>query len=502
MKSFRELTLLLTLSFILITTCFNNTLAQNYFVITVTGDDVIRIVDDVNMNVQYSVTMKVSGFTIVGSQGMSVEPLTGDYYLVYSVSGSTDRRLGIVNPITGTVKDRGDLGDKFAGITFDNSGVLYGVTGDGATVPESLYTIDPNSAKTVFVMALGNGDGGETIAICKENNMIYHASGFDTLIWEKVDPIAKTVTNITMSGLNTDEGTGLLYLGSGDFLFTDLNDDAYVRDTSGGTTSFSTGSLYIIKGVEKYSCGKPVIKPLGQNPYCTNEILTINASVGNSYQWYKNGIILPNDTFQRLAGVTPATYNCIVINSFCVTTDSALTGLVVNTTNIPIVSLTPPDSAYYNTNDSVLLTGSMGGSSQWFRNGFIFPGADTNFLWARIEGIYNMVKINMNGCSDSAPKGVKVIHFSGIDYRKPPQLIHVTNNPSEGAYLIAIQYLESSSMDLAVYDLRGQRVYFDSIDKSMINQLYQLDLGPVPRGMYILEITAGTLRSHTKLIVQ
>jgi hypothetical protein len=47
--------------------------------------------------------------------------------------------------------------------TADASGsahVLYGVTGDGATVRETLFTIDTSDASTTLVTPLGNGNDG------------------------------------------------------------------------------------------------------------------------------------------------------------------------------------------------------------------------------------------------------------------------------------------------------------------------------------------------------
>ena len=43
--------------------------------------------------------------------------------------------------------------------------VLYGVTGDGASVPETLYTLNTGHASAPFVTMLGNGDDGELAAV-------------------------------------------------------------------------------------------------------------------------------------------------------------------------------------------------------------------------------------------------------------------------------------------------------------------------------------------------
>ena len=54
---------------------------------------------------------------------------------------------------------------------------LIGVTGDGATTPESLFALNMANASATFLMSLGHGQDGETIAFNPVNGLIYHASG-------------------------------------------------------------------------------------------------------------------------------------------------------------------------------------------------------------------------------------------------------------------------------------------------------------------------------------
>ena len=54
---------------------------------------------------------------------------------------------------------------------------LYGVTGDGGTSPETLYRIDKTTGAMTFVMNLGAGGNGESIAYHPQDGYLYHASG-------------------------------------------------------------------------------------------------------------------------------------------------------------------------------------------------------------------------------------------------------------------------------------------------------------------------------------
>jgi hypothetical protein len=106
--------------------------------------------------------------------------------------------------------------------------VLYGVTGDGAFTPETLYTIDPATAQTTLFQTLGNGDDGEDIAYDPSNGLMLHASGYQgTLnvnrILEWVSPSNGDITPITASGHDYSEISASTYAGDHAFLAGDIN---------------------------------------------------------------------------------------------------------------------------------------------------------------------------------------------------------------------------------------------------------------------------------------
>ena len=67
---------------------------------------------------------------------------------------------------------------------------LWGVSGDGATTPESLFTINITDASITFQTTLGNGEDGEGIAYNPTDGLLYHTSGDvdGEQYFETVDP--------------------------------------------------------------------------------------------------------------------------------------------------------------------------------------------------------------------------------------------------------------------------------------------------------------------------
>ena len=172
------------------------------------GDDLLREIDPLTGATMNSIQLThAGGITVQSGTGLATHPLTGELYGVLKLAGQSGRELVTINPATGVATSIGDTGDAFAGITFDDMGTLYGVTGDGASVSETLFTLDTTTAISTMVTPLGNGDDGETIGFNPDDGLIYHASGHNTpcppgdlsdcVIFETVARTAPyTITNI------------------------------------------------------------------------------------------------------------------------------------------------------------------------------------------------------------------------------------------------------------------------------------------------------------------
>lgn len=139
---------------------------------------------------------------------------------------------------------------------------LIGVTGDGASIPESLFLLNQANASAMFVMALGNGADGEAIGYNPDDDLLYHASGkvLGDQFWESVDVLGKTIVSSNQFAgpdVVDAENTAMVYdAGTGRFLVSDLFADFFDTTLTGAATqiggvptvlkglAFSGGSLY------------------------------------------------------------------------------------------------------------------------------------------------------------------------------------------------------------------------------------------------------------------
>lgn len=181
----------------------------------------------------------VAGFTVTGINSVTIDPTTNIAYAVVKLSGVAGRVLITIDLPTAAGVQVGNLGDNFSSITFRPDGQLFGVTGDGASTPETLYTIDKATGTTTVARALGNGADGEVIAFNPNDGMIYHWSGNGTVVFEKVDGTAPftNVTNIPIVGATNGETFGAVWDGCQNlFITSNISSSFNTFDVNGTVT--------------------------------------------------------------------------------------------------------------------------------------------------------------------------------------------------------------------------------------------------------------------------
>jgi len=183
--------------------------------------------------------------------GMSRDPISGQVYALVRFTGNV-RDLCTLDLQTGVATVVGTMSDAFAGIAFRIDGTLFGVTGDGAAVPETLFTIDTTTAAATQVMALGAGSDGETIGFAADLSL-YHASGLGSPnvdeVFERIDTFTNTLTNVPLTGYDYDELLALTSYTGGNMIGADFNDELVVFTTAGHATFLGALDHSFVKGL-------------------------------------------------------------------------------------------------------------------------------------------------------------------------------------------------------------------------------------------------------------
>jgi gliding motility-associated-like protein len=124
---------------------------------------------------------------------------------------------------------------------------------------------------------------------------------------------------------------------------------------------------------------------------CPGASITLTTSGGDSYQWMRNGVVIPGATAATFTTSQPGSYQVRIFSGRC-------TGLSQNTVEVtaapvPSGSITPAVDSIC-TGETKILKVTGGSSYQWYRDGTIIPGAVSDTLHANKAGRYSVIISN------------------------------------------------------------------------------------------------------------
>jgi len=200
------------------------------------GDQLIKLDRRTGETIS-TVTINVPGSAncnLRGGSGLAKNPLTEELFALLNCGPGGPRLLAIIGELSGNATIIGDTGDNFAGLAFGVDGKLFGVTGNGADTPNTLFTLDTSNATAAPVCQLPSQPpegGGQTIAFDPVEGLLFHASGNEsqggTRIFESIDDVTPTdplascpVMPRNLTGDDYGEATAMVFNGS--FLLADL----------------------------------------------------------------------------------------------------------------------------------------------------------------------------------------------------------------------------------------------------------------------------------------
>jgi hypothetical protein len=176
---------------------FNRSCIGPLYSIDRSNPAILREIDQTNAQTILEVNISIAGFEpddIKGGAGLATNLLTGELFALLKLQSDVDggmipgsRTLVTIVPETGVATilgAKGNTGDAFAAIAFDSAGNLFGVTGKGANVSHSLFSLSTIDGSATLLCKLENSDFGSALALNSINGILYYGSGndqFDTI---------------------------------------------------------------------------------------------------------------------------------------------------------------------------------------------------------------------------------------------------------------------------------------------------------------------------------
>jgi PKD repeat protein len=407
--------------------------------------DSLWSVDTTSWSIVNRMGPTMAGFTVTGINGLAWDPIGHKTYIIAKTS--TTRYLGTIDLTTGVITQIGNLGMKFATINFRADGQLFGVTGNGQTPnPETMFLIDKNTATSTLAVALGNGADGEILCYNYDDQMFYHWSGNGTMVMEKFPSTAPytPVTNIPTSGISSGETFGAIYLGNNNFIISNINSEFKHVSTGGSYGAALTNLPDDFRGL--------VLPPrwtFDSDTICVNDTVNFSLMPGQIrdttvYDWGDGSsmTVFPVGGASHVYTVAGNYTAYAILKNDSVGLDTMVTFPVV-VRALPGVALSPGSDTIMCFADTLAIAGAFGGTSQWYMNGAPISGANTFQYSVTADGAYNMIKTNLNGCSDSASVGIKVTfgdqpaasNMADSTICEGDTLCFASNNPGGVTYL-------------------------------------------------------------------
>lgn len=282
----------------------------------------------------------------------------------------------------------------------------------------------------------------------------------------------------------------------------------YVADASDCNDSVSTIHPYAEEFCNSIddNCDGEVEEPLsfiadiypgGEIDVCRGETVTLtsNGGAGDSYIWYKNGMVIPSATGSTYLAKKTGTYSVSISDSICNMTYNS-DSTKVHSFPLPSATITPLSSTDICTLGSVILQASTGSGYQykWFRNNIEITGEISSTYTATEPGNYKVLVVSSHDCTKYSAithvsSSCRSSEFSDGD-------VQIIPNPvSDNCY---INFDTDELKEIIILNSIGE-IVFDSFLYS--DQLF-LDMSNYSAGIYFLKIEIHNQTIMKKIIKQ
>jgi len=338
--------------------------------------------------------------------------------------------------------------------------------------------------------------------------------------WWEYTPLCSMPSNQIYASSNTT-----ICQGDSVMLYAD-NGNTYQWKKNGSNVAGAAKPFYYAKSAGTYSCLITnscssvtsvnigiTVKPLpdasittsGSTTICKPETVTLNAvaAANRSYQWKRNGVIIPGATASSLVVTQSGYYKVIVTNTN--TGCSKTTGNAVHVIaySKPSAKITPSGTVSFCAGQSALLTANSGNnySYQWKKDGALIPGATNQTLTVTTAGLYKVIVTKQNGCSKVSKGDTVVVPCRSLEPEAVADAsmdVRVSPNPGSGDFMIEFKRDPFVRTSIVVCDAIGQPVFSAWIHESPFI-IHDATLRP---GIYVATLTVGKETKRLRLVKQ
>jgi len=264
--------------------------------------------------------------------------------------------------------------------------------------------------------------------------------------------------SLTFNWYKETSPTTSVFIAEGNTLSVTEEGTYFAETNYGSCSSNSFSNRVTISEVASGGVEAGITSSLG-NPFCPDQGLTTLSTIGGvSYQWYKDGVAIPdatNQTYQTnetgVFGVQVDLGSCTVSGTIDLVSELFEASINVEETNI----IEEGELLFVEVSDTAISP-----EYEWYLNGIQISSANQNFYEASEPGSYSVVINETSGCT-----GARELFFEVNIAADPfPDVEHIPNTISPNGdgindtWVIPTPYVSGTNTEVLIMTNRGEVV--------------------------------------------
>lgn len=454
----------------------------------------------------------ISFFNTDSTDMTSISPSFGTAHVIFSnpvdsliymiadlPSGSGDRNLYSLNPFDGTYSLVADFNVEYINSgDLGNDNTLYVITGNGNGTPGEVTAINMTTfvETSLFTSAVSTSFDPTAMEFNSSDSSLYIYESYNNNLF--VYDLSTSTESALVNNFADDEHHGGYYDAENDvFHLGSYGGDLYISDDTylnGGNYASANSTVMDLTVIEH-----TVRADSNYFAFCpgTDSVMISLIYSTNSVSWMKDGVVIPGETNDTIYVSSTGVYQAIMeignADGYMISE-----GIELDLFTIPNVQLSSSTDSLICPNETITINGSNPGNGivQWYLNGTSINGETSQNLIASTIGIYNQLKTNQSGCSDSASVAFQIYNDTLCDLGLTSFESNVAVFPNPAVDLIEVSSLDMIT-SIEIVDLSGKII----ITKNGYNDFkVQMNIENLNNGIYIVNIYSGNSVSLVKLI--
>jgi gliding motility-associated-like protein len=265
--------------------------------------------------------------------------------------------------------------------------------------------------------------------------------------------------NLSFKWYKETSPTTSVFVAEGPTLAVSTEGTYFVETDYGSCTSDSFSNRVTISEAVAGEANATIVSSLG-NPFCPEQgATTLNTIGGNSYQWYKDGVLIPDATAQMYQTLESGTYSVQVDLGDCSASGSIAleSELFDSSINVSEVNQIFPDESLM----IFVTTTANDPEFLWYRDDILIGTTAQGIYEATEFGNYTVVVNETIGCEASMEYNfiIEEAQDPFPDVENIPNVISPNGDGVNDTWVIPLEYTTGTNTEVRILDERGKLVF-------------------------------------------